>query len=103
MTRAGAACLALALLLAPAVARAQFVPDSTFDQPPPPPPRFETVPPPPAPGLAWSAGKWVWDGITWRWRHGRYRSRLLARDAYRAGHWEQDAGAGFRWVPGTMQ
>jgi hypothetical protein len=98
-----AALLALATFLAAGAARAQFVPGSAFSQPPPPPPHFESVPPPPGPGFAWKPGRWMWDGVAWHWLHGMYVSKALVRDQYVPGHWEQDAGAGFRWIPGTMR
>ncbi len=94
---------ALTVLLAAASAHAQYVPGPGLAPPPPPPPIFESVPPRPAPDLVWTPGRWVWDGVTWRWRHGRYRSKLGFRDMYVPGHWERDAGAGFRWIPGGMK
>jgi hypothetical protein len=101
--KSAVATLVLAAFLAAGTARAQFVPDSVITQPPPPAPRFESVPPPPGPGLAWSPGRWVWDGAAWRWFHGRYRSKLLARDMYIRGYWQRHAGAGFGWTPGTLR
>jgi hypothetical protein len=103
MRRAGVAACALAVLLAAGGARAQALPSSVVDQPPPPAPRFETIPPPPAPGLVWASGRWRWDGTAWRWSRGRYRSRLLARDTYIRGYWQQHAGTGFGWSPGAMK
>ena len=90
-------------LLATGSARAQFISGFTFAQPPPPAPRFETVPPPPAPGFVWASGRWRWDGTAWRWYHGRYRSKLLARDMYIRGYWQQHAGTGFGWTPGRLR
>jgi hypothetical protein len=101
--RRAPALAVVAVLLATGEARAQFVSGFTFAQPPPPAPRFDSVPPPPAAGYAWVPGRWRWDGSTWRWYHGRYRSKLLARDMYIRGYWQQHAGTGFGWTPGRLR
>lgn len=92
---------ALAVLLAAVAAGPACAQD--FGQPPPPPTPYESIPPSPGPLYHWVPGRWLWDGTTWHWRHGRFASTLRYRDMYVAGHWQAHDGTGFTWVPGHMK
>ena len=104
-----AALLGIVLAIgATAVARAQSIPaqgfpDTALLRPPPPLPRRETPPPSPGEGFTWMPGRWAWDGAAWRWAHGRWRSSDMARGIYVPGHWQNYAGHGTGWTPGTMR